>query len=85
MAELRDAEVGGERRLAALFADDADAHVRGLDHGYVVAAVADAADAFFGVSADETRDVGFLRRRAAAGDDGGEVDRDGDEVLSVVG
>lgn len=49
VAELLDAEVSRERGLAAFFADDADAHVGGLNHGDVVAAVADAADALLGV------------------------------------
>ena len=49
VAELLDAEVRRERGLAAFFADDADAYVGGLDHGDVVAAVADAADALLGV------------------------------------
>jgi hypothetical protein len=85
VAELLDAEVGGERGLAAFFANDADAHVRGLDHAHVVAAVADAADAFFRVGADEAGDVGFLRGGAAAGDDGGELHGQGDEVCAEVG
>ena len=39
--ELRDREVGGERRLPPLAPLDADAHVGGVDHADVVAAVAD--------------------------------------------
>lgn len=85
VVEGGDAEVGGEGGLAAFLADDADADVGGLDHGDVVAAVADAGDAFLGVGADEGRDVGFLGGGAAAGDDGGELDGEGDEGITVVG
>jgi len=84
VAELLNAEVGGERGLAAFFADDADAYVRGLDHGDVVAAVADATDALFGVGANKAGHVGFLRGGASAGDDGGQLDGDGDEFGAVV-
>jgi hypothetical protein len=85
VAELLDGEVGGEGGLPALLSDDSDADVCGLDHADVVAAVADAAHALLGVVADEVGDVGFLRGGAAAGDDGGELDGNGDEFLAVVG
>ena len=39
--ELGEGEVGGEGGAAALLAEDADAHVRLLDHRHVVGAVAD--------------------------------------------
>lgn len=52
VAELLDAEIGGERGLAAFLADDTNAYIGGLDHADVVAAVADAADAFLRVRAD---------------------------------
>lgn len=84
VVEGGDAEVGGERGLAAFLADDADADVGGLDHGDVVAAVTDAGDAFLGVCADEGCDIGFLSRGAAAGDDGGELDGEGDEGVAVM-
>ena len=67
-------EVGGEGGLPAFFAEDADADVGGLDHGDVVAAVADGGDAFVGVRADEGCEGGFLGGGAAAGDEGGEGD-----------
>lgn len=47
-----DAEICGEGGLAPFFSHDADADVGGLDHGDVVAAVADAGDAFLGEGAD---------------------------------
>ena len=40
-AELTDGHVAGLHGLVALLAADADAHVRALDHGHVVGAVAD--------------------------------------------
>ena len=40
-AELGDGHIRGLHRLVALLAADADAHVRALDHGHVVRAVAD--------------------------------------------
>ena len=46
MTELLNAEIGGERCLAALFANDPDAYIRGLNHGDVVAAITYAADRF---------------------------------------
>ncbi len=60
VAELLDGEVGGETCLVTFFTDNANPHVRGLDHRYVVAAVADAADAFFCLEPDQLRHVGFL-------------------------
>ena len=60
VVEMRDAEVGGEGGLAALFADDADADVGGLDHADVVAAVADGGHFLACVLADEEGDGGFL-------------------------
>lgn len=48
--DLRDAKVRGERGLAALFANNADANVGGLDHRDVVAAVADRARLLAGVA-----------------------------------
>ncbi|KAI7091869.1 phospholipid-translocating P-type ATPase [Hortaea werneckii] len=83
--ELGEGEVGGEGGLSAFFADDAEADVRRLDHGDVVAAVADAGDAFAGPGADEEGEVGFLGRGAATRDHGGETHGGGDEVLFVVG
>jgi len=84
MGKLRDGKVGRQTRLAALFADDPNAHVCDLDHGHVVAAVADAGDAFARRVLDEVCDFGFLGGRAAAGDDGGEVHADFDEFFFVV-
>ena len=72
MAELGDGEVGGERGLAAFFSDDTNAYIRGLDHGDVVATVADAADALLGEISDQMGDVCFLGRGATAGDYCGE-------------
>ncbi|KAI7506240.1 hypothetical protein KC367_g2 [Hortaea werneckii] len=82
--ELGEGEVGGEGGLSALFADDAEADVRRLDHGYVVAAVADAGDAFAGPGADEEGEVGFLGWGAATGDHGRETHGGGDEVFFVL-
>ena len=61
VAELFNAEVGREGRLTTFFADNTDADVGSLNHRDVVAAVTDAAHAFLGVGADQTRNVGFLR------------------------
>jgi hypothetical protein len=46
-----------------------------LDHAHVVPAIADTANALFGVIPDKTRDVCLLRRRAPARDDSGELSR----------
>lgn len=85
VVEGGDAEVCGEGGLTTFLADDADADVGGLDHGDVVATVADAGDAFLGVCADEGCDIGFLCGGAAASDDSGELDGEGDEGVAVVG
>lgn len=85
VAELFDGEVGGERGLTAFFSDDADTDVGGLDHGYVVAAVADAAYAFLGVLTDQESDVGLLGGGATTGDYGGKEDGNRDELFAVVG
>lgn len=71
MVEAGYGEVGGEGSLTAFLANDADTYVGGLNHGDVVAAVADAGDAFLGELADQVSHVGFLRGRTAAGDDSG--------------
>ena len=84
VVEVCEGEVGGEGGLAAFFADDADADVGGLDHGDVVAAVADGEDAGVRVGADEEGQVGFLGGGAAAGDYGWEEDGEGDEGRAVV-
>ena len=85
VVERRDAEIRRERRLPPFFAHDADPDVGRLDHGDVVAAVADAGDPFLGEGTDQGRHVGFLGRRAAACDHGGELDGGGDEGVAVVG
>jgi len=85
VGELRDAEVRGEGGLTAFFAYDSDADVCGLDHAYIVAAIAYAGDAFAGIGTDEKCDVGFLGWRAPTGDDGRETDGEGDESVAVVG
>ena len=55
-----------------------------MDHADIVAAVADAGDAFTGVGADEESDAGFLGGGAAAGDHGRELDSGRDEGAAVV-
>ena len=85
IAKLLDGEIRRQTRLATFLANDTDPDIRCLDHGHVVAAVADAARALPGVGADELGDVGFLGGRAAAGDDGGKADGGGDEGFAVVG
>ena len=72
MMELGDGEVGGERGLSTFFADNADADVGGLNHGNVVAAVANATDAFVGKFSDQVGYVGLLGRGTAAGYDSGQ-------------
>jgi hypothetical protein len=47
-----------------------------LDHAHVVPAISDAADALLGEVPDKPGDVCFLRRRAPARDDSGELGRD---------
>lgn len=80
-----DGEVSREGGLASFFADDTDTDVGGLDHGHVVAAVADAADTLLGELADKACHVSLLGGGTAAGNDGGELDGDGDEFVAVVG
>ena len=80
VAKLRDGEIRRKTGLPPLLAHNADAHVGGLDHADVVATVANAADALARKLAYEARHVCFLRRGAAARDDGGEEDCDGDKV-----
>lgn len=103
--ELGDGEVGRERSLSTLFADDADTcrstqtvsssqvdarvmrrltNVSSLDHRDVVATVADAAHALLRMCANESSDVGLLRRRAPTSDDGRELRRQLDEVIAEV-
>lgn len=85
VVELRDAEVGGERGLAAFFSDDADPNVRGLDHGDVVATIADAGDPLTCVVANEGCHVGLLRRRTATGYDGWKLHGERYEIFLVMG
>lgn len=79
--ELRDAEVRGERGLLALLAEDADAHVRLLDHRHVVAAVADRERQRLRFVLHDAHDLRLLRGRAAADHDGRRLLRDPDEDL----
>jgi hypothetical protein len=55
-----------------------------LNHGDVVATVADAAYAFLGEFANQAGNVCLLRWRAAAGYDSGQLDGYGDEFLAEV-
>ena len=114
VAELVDGEIGGERGLTSLLADDADTWERGvsrikssekrhhtqlhvheqggtartdiggLNHRNIVTSVSDAAHSLLGMSADQAGDVGFLRRRTTARDDGRELGRKLDEILAEV-
>ena len=84
MAELGDGEIGGQTGLPAFFPDDAHADIGGLDHGDIVPTVANAADAFLRVAADEEGDVGLLRWGAAARDDGRQKDSQRDEGVPEV-
>ena len=70
MVELLDREIGRQTSLPTFLAHNTHAHVRGLDHGNIVSAVADAAHALLGVLLDQLGDLGFLGGRAAAGHDG---------------
>lgn len=84
VAKLIDAEIGRQRSLLALFADDAEANVGCLDHRDVVAAVSDAAYPLLGMMSDEACDIGFLCRRAPTGDNCRELCRDFDKLVLVV-
>lgn len=46
MAELNEREIGGKCRLHAFFADDAEANIRLLDHGDVIATITNASYSF---------------------------------------
>lgn len=70
--------------MSAFFTHDTDTNVGSLDHGYVVSTIANTADAFFSVFANEAGDVGFLCGGAATGYDTGEADGDRDEVVAEV-
>lgn len=58
--EVLDGKVGRQTGLPPLLADNADAHVRGLDHGDIVAAVANAAHPLPSVLLDQRGDLGLL-------------------------
>lgn len=58
--------------------------IGGLDHRDIVSAIADTAHPLFRVRADQTRDISFLCRRTTAGDDGGQLRRQLDKVLTKV-
>jgi hypothetical protein len=84
IAKLFDGEICGERGLLAFLAYDTDAHVGGLNHGYIVTSVTDTAYTLLGVVTDEVCDICFLRWRAPTSYHGGELHCYGDEFLSVV-
>mmetsp|Transcript_150522 Transcript_150522/g.483914 ORF Transcript_150522/g.483914 Transcript_150522/m.483914 type:complete len:341 (+) Transcript_150522:2020-3042(+) len=73
VAELADGEVGVVDGLTALAPGDADAHLRLLDHGHIVRAVADGErhGRRLHALADELDHLRFLQRRHAASDDHG--------------
>mmetsp|Transcript_2771 Transcript_2771/g.8936 ORF Transcript_2771/g.8936 Transcript_2771/m.8936 type:complete len:237 (+) Transcript_2771:1024-1734(+) len=73
--KLSDGKVRRERRLLSLLADNAQADVRSLDHGDVVAAVADCSNLLARRGPQEHHNVGLLGRRAPAAHDGGRMDR----------
>ena len=79
MAELGDGEIGRERGLSAFFSHNTNTHVCRLNHAHIITPVANAADAFFRVRPDQLGNLGFLHRRAATGDDGGESDGESNE------
>lgn len=83
-AELVDGKVGSQRGLFALLADDPDSDVCSLNHGDVIASVADAADPFLGELSDEAGDVSFLSRRTTACHDDRELGGDLDKLAPVV-
>lgn len=84
ITELFDREISGERCLSSFLSNDTDTNVGGLDHGDVVATIADTADALLGVLADEPGYICFLRWGTTACNDGRKLDGDGDEVVTVV-
>lgn len=84
VGELRHREVGGERRLATFLAHDAETHVGGLDHGHVVATVADGAGPLARMLANQPGHLCFLRWRATTRDDTRKQHRGRDELLTVV-
>jgi hypothetical protein len=62
MAELVDRKVRRQARLSPFLAHDSDPHIRGLDHGHIVASVADAADPFLRELLDQFGNICLLCR-----------------------
>ena len=84
MAELFNREIGGQRCLSTLLSNDTDTDVCCLDHGHVIATVADTTNPLFGVFADEAGDVSFLGRRATACNNRWQLDSKRDEEVPVI-
>ena len=80
--ELVDREIGCQRSLLALLADNTNADVGCLNHRDIVAAVTDTANRLLCEGADEAGNVGFLCRRATASDDGRELSSEHDKFCA---
>ena len=66
MLELGNRKVRGQRRLPPFLALNAYTNISGLNHGHVVAAIADRRTALLGVPLEQAYNEGFLRWRAPA-------------------
>ena len=84
MCELANREVGSERGLAPLLADDPKANVGGLNHTDVIATITNGTGALARMLSDKGSNVCFLCRRTSACNDTGEKDRSGDEFGAVM-
>lgn len=76
MAELFDGEIRCETGLSTFFANNTHAHIGGLNHGDIIATIANAADSLLGVLSDKLGNFRFLGWRATTGNNGGEKDSD---------
>lgn len=85
MTKLLNGEISRQTSLSTLLAYDSNTDISSLNHGDVVASVADTAHTLLGILANQLGDLGFLVRRATTGDDGWELNGNGDELDAEVG
>ncbi|CAF3530522.1 unnamed protein product [Fusarium graminearum] len=84
VTELLDRKVGSQTGLSTLLTNNTNTDIGSLNHGYIVATIANTAHALLGVLADELSNLGFLVWRATASNNSRQLNGDRDEFEAEV-
>ncbi|KAI6757675.1 hypothetical protein HG531_003500 [Fusarium graminearum] len=84
VTELLDRKVGSQTGLSTLLTNNTNTDIGSLNHGYIVATIANTAHALLGVLADELSNLGFLVWRATASNNSRQLNGDRDESEAEV-